>query len=219
MATIDDLMAAIRARDATRTAELLADAPTLADTRPSNSASPILMATYMNASDCLTHLLAYATCDLFEASARGDLTAMEVALARDPSAIAGRSGDGWSALHLAGFFGRVDAARLLLDRGAEIDAVSTGPEANRPLHAALAGAGDPAFVQLLVESGADVRATGAAGITPMHIAASRGSDAFVDLFRSRGADPQAAMTDGRTPADLAAERKFPALADRLRAMR
>jgi len=161
-------------------------------------------------------LLAQELCD---AAAVGDLEAMSVAYERAPATVNGRSRDGWSPLHLAGFYGHVDAARWLLERGAAVEAISTGREANRPLHAALAGAGNPALVELLVARGADVCATGASGITPLHIAASRGSEQFVALLRAGGADPQAAMHDGRTPADLAAERNFPALADQLRAMR
>ncbi len=218
MVTIDELLSAIRQRDAAATAALLAAAPELAESRPATGPSPLLMAAYVSASDCITHLRAYASCDLYEASALGDLDSAREALARTPDALHGTSGDGWTALHLAGFFGRVEIARLLLERGAAIDAVSKGAEANRPLHAALAGAGDPAFVELLIASGAEVNALGATGITPLHIAASRGSDILVDALLAAGADPKATMTDGRLPADLAAERGFPELAERLRAL-
>jgi hypothetical protein len=219
MATIDDLLAAVRARDAVRTSALLAETPSLAAERPAAGPSAILMACYVSAPECVALLRTHAPCDLFEASALGDLAAMQQAWRVAPHAMGGRSGDGWSALHLAGFFGRTEAARWLLDQGADIEAISSGPEANRPLHAALAGAGDPAFVALLVQRGADVRATGASAITPLHIAASRGSDHFVDLLVAQGALAHATMADGREPADLAGERGFPVLADRLRAMR
>ena len=101
-------------------------------------------------------LLAQELCD---AAAVGDLEAMSVAYDRAPATVNGRSRDGWSPLHLAGFYGHVDAARWLLERGAAVEAISTGREANRPLHAALAGAGNPALVELLVARGANVGAT------------------------------------------------------------
>ena len=62
--------------------------------------------------------------------------------------------DGWTPLHLAAFFGHLDAARALIDAGADIDAFSRNGLTNTPLHAATAGRhGDVAL--LLVEHGAD----------------------------------------------------------------
>ena len=49
--------------------------------------------------------------------------------------------DGFTPLHLAAFFGRLEAAALLVDRGADLEAPSRNPRfpSVRPLHSAIAG--------------------------------------------------------------------------------
>ena len=71
-------------------------------------------------------------------------------------------------LHLAARFGREDLAGLLIDAGANLEALNEHDE--RPLHAA-AAYGRPAVVKLLLARGADVNARGPAGKTPLHAAA------------------------------------------------
>jgi ankyrin repeat protein len=154
--------------------------------------------------------------DAAEAAALGDLEALDAALARDPDAHAMRSGDGWTPLHLAGFFGHDDCAARLLAAGASLSALSENSTANTPLHAALAGRVNAVLVTRLVNAGAEVTALGAREITPLHLAASRGETALCDLLVARGARADARMDDGTTPADYAAQRGHPELAARLR---
>jgi ankyrin repeat protein len=71
-------------------------------------------------------------------------------------------------LLLAARFGREDLAGLLIDAGANVEALNEHDE--RPLHAA-AAYGRPAVVKLLLARGADVNARGPAGKTPLHAAA------------------------------------------------
>ena len=69
---------------------------------------------------------------------------------------------------------------------------------------------------MLLERGADAKARGAAGVTPLHLAASRGDEVFCDLLISKGADPAAKMDDGTTADGIATKRGYPAVAERLR---
>ena len=78
--------------------------------------------------------------------------------------------DGWTALHLAAFFGQLEAAARLLEAGGRLAAVSRNPLANTPLHAAVAG-GQPDVSVFLIARGADVNATDSGRHTPLHIAA------------------------------------------------
>ena len=88
--------------------------------------------------------------EIFAAAIQGDTARIEVLLAGNRSLVSALSSDGWTPLHLAAFFGKLDAARLLLNKGAEVNARSTNAMENMPLHAAAAGR-HADVVKLLVE--------------------------------------------------------------------
>ncbi|HSD31397.1 MAG TPA: ankyrin repeat domain-containing protein [Gemmatimonadales bacterium] len=216
MPTVADLAAAIRERSAPRVEAILREAPALAAARPAGNPSPLLLAVYVNAPDILALLRPHVLLDACEAAAAGDVERLRALLAGDAAQVHARSGDGWTPLHLAAFFGRREALDLLLARGAPVSAVSGGQEHNQPLHAALAGACDGVIVRALVTAGADVNAAGAGGVTPLHVAASRGNAEQVRFLRTAGASVTATLDDGRTPAKLAAAHGHPTLAEELR---
>lgn len=212
------LLAAIRGRDAAGIAELLAETPALALARATGGESLVLHACYLGATELVPLLLAGRALDACEAAALGEVDALRRVLEEDDDARVRRSSDGWTPLHLAAFFGREEAAALLIDHGAPLDGHSTNATRNTPLHAALAGALNPALVRRLVFAGADVTARAAHAVTPLHLAASRGDGALCDLLLARGADPHAPMDDGTTPAQMATARGFGALGERLAAL-
>ena len=209
MPTFADLQTAIRARDAARVREILAVRPDLAADRPHAGPSALLLAAYMGGGEIAEALRGRVTMDSCEAAALGALEELKQLLDEHPARTNARSGDGWTPLHLAGFFGRREVADLLLKRGASLTAISGGAEKNQPLHAALAGACDPAIVRALVAHGADVNAVAAANYTPLHVAASRGNEELVRFLVESGAGTDARMDDGKTPADLARDRGHP----------
>ena len=212
MPTSADLVAAIRDRNVERVREIVTAAPGLAAARTPGSPSPLLLAAYVGAAPVVALLEPHVTMDACEAAALGVTDRLARLLDRDPAQAGARSGDGWTPLHLAGFFGRREAAELLLARGASVSAVSGGAEHNQPLHAALAGACDATIVRALVGRGADVNAVAATGVTPLHVAASRGNEELVRFLLASGAKPGVKLDDGKTPADLAVERGHPAVA-------
>ena len=63
------------------------------------------------------------------------------------------SGDGFTPLHLAAFFGQLEAARTLVERGADVHAVSRNALAVPPLQSA-AAAGERELAHLLLDAGA-----------------------------------------------------------------
>lgn len=213
----DALLDAIRAHDVHAVGALLDADPAQRQHGGPGGETLVLHACYVGAVELAPLLRGARPYDACEAAALGDLTALNEALDRDADLISRRSSDGWTPLHLAGFFGRDHCAAYLIDNGAPLDALSTNAVRNTPLHAALAGATNATLVRRLIFAGADVDARGENLIRPLHLAASRGDEVLCDLLLSRGAEPQPLMEDGTVPADLAEQRGFPALAAKLRA--
>jgi ankyrin repeat protein len=89
---------------------------------------------------------------VFEAAAFGRTARLGESLDEDPTLANAFGDDGFQPLGLACFFGHVDAARLLLDRGA--DPNRPGEGGFTALHAA-AQNGDEGLARLLLERGAD----------------------------------------------------------------
>src|SRR6516164_10092438 len=79
------------------------------------------------------------TLAIFAASILGDVDQLTALLAANRSLVTAVSSDGWTPLHLTAFFGKIDAARLLLNKGAVVTTRSTNAMQNLPLHAAAAG--------------------------------------------------------------------------------
>ena len=216
MTSLNALLEAIKAHDPDAVAALLDAEPDLAAARPDDGPSPVLMAAYVGADDLVAMLRDRgAVLDVFEAAVVGDVDRLD-ALIADADPVNAYSAEGWTPLHLACFFGRADAAGLLLDHDADMHAVSTDTTMrNTPLHAAIAGRRDHAVITRLLDRGADVNAVGGGGITPLHLAASRGDVPLIDLLLARGAQ-RTETDDGQTPADLATERGHPEAAAHLR---
>lgn len=103
--------------------------------------------------------------------------------------------DGMTALHWAVYHNEFDAARSLLEAGANPNA-----ETNyrvRPLTIACRG-GAPQLVGALLEAGAEPNAKLPGGETPLMTAARSGSPEAVKLLLEKGADPNAKERRGQT---------------------
>jgi ankyrin repeat protein len=91
----------------------------------------------------------------YEAAAFGRTDRLRRLLEEDPTNASAWSPDGFTALHLAVFGGSEEAARLLVEHGADVDALATSDVARvRPLGTA-AFVGRPDLEKLLLEAGAD----------------------------------------------------------------
>ncbi|HEY2845577.1 MAG TPA: ankyrin repeat domain-containing protein [Bryobacteraceae bacterium] len=154
---------------------------------------------------------------IFAASMLGDVLRLEELLAGNASLITAVSTDGWTPLHLAAFFGKSDAARLLLDKGASVTARSTNAMANTPLHAAAAGQ-NAEIVTLLLEHGAHANAQQSGGWTALHSAAQNGDLESARALLAGGADVSARAENHQKPLDLALTKGRQAMVDFLEAI-
>lgn len=168
MAELDTLIEAAKAGEVDRVQAIVRTTPGLARQRLASGESPLMAAVYRGHAAVVAALIDLgAEVDLFAAAATGRLPELSRALERP--AANDYAYDGWTALHLAAFFGHLDAARMLLDAGADVHAVSRNSLENTPLHAATAGKHNDVAL-LLLGRGADDRAPDAGGHTPETIA-------------------------------------------------
>jgi uncharacterized protein len=200
-----DLFSLIEAGDEDGVRELVERKPQAAEERDEHGVSAVRRAVYAGQDGIATILLdVNPALDVFDAAAVGRTRGLEALLAGDRELAQARASDGFTALHLAAYFGQEDAARLLLEHGADANAVARNAELEvAPLHSAAAG-GHGSIVELLLEHGADPNARQRGGFTPLHAAAQNGDRDSVEVLVERGGDTTAATDDGKTAADLAA---------------
>jgi ankyrin repeat protein len=139
---------------------------------------------------------------VFEAAAFGRTERLGRILDDDTEQAHAFSDDGFTALHLAIFGGQEDSMRLLLERGADPNVLSTSDIAKVPPLGTAAFVRSVPLARLLLDSGADPNGRGEGGFTALHSAAQNEDEELARLLLERGADPSLAADDGRRPADL-----------------
>jgi ankyrin repeat protein len=156
--------------------------------------SDLLQALYAGDRDRVDELLAAdPQFDVFEAAAFGRTERLRELLDEDASCANEFADDGFHPLGLACFFGHLDAARLLLDRGADVNALSTNEHVQTAaIHAAAAAAGDEAMryelVKLVLERGADPNLRQGGGFRAIDAARQNGDARVEELLIEHGAE-------------------------------
>ncbi len=205
MSQRSDFFAAIAVGDVGRVRRLLDTDPSLLAGLGPDGASPSLTALYCGHAPLADELAARTgELSVFEVAAFDDTSRLTELITADRSVINSWSGDGWQPLHLAAYFGRSEAARILLDADAEVAEPSRNELAVQPLHTAAAGQHSE-LVWILIASDAPVQARQRGGWTALHSAAANGDLESVQALLSAGADSAAANDEGRTPIELATD--------------
>ncbi len=127
--------------------------------------------------------------DVFEAAALGAVERLRPLLEADPALAGTWSPDGFTPLHYAAFFGGPEAARVLVEHGADLETPARNEEfarEARPLHSA-AAAGRRDVCEVLLEAGADPNARQHGGFTPLREARQRQDEELVELLVRYGA--------------------------------
>jgi ankyrin repeat protein len=232
MQPVDRLIAAAQAGQVAEVQDMITADPALLTARSMFGAGAVHAAHYAGQDAVLAALadLGLAS-DGFLAAELGRGPELRAALAAGPG-LATRFGDGgMTALHGAVYWGQQAAAELLLDAGADPNAVSRdGFLQIAPLGSAVAttpGIPQPSddegtvlsLVRLLLDRGAAVNAQRRDGMTALHGACWRGLGRVAEVLLLAGADPGLTATDGphqgETPADTARAQGRDDLARRL----
>lgn len=185
-----NLMEAIQAEDTDAVRTALSDDPAAASRTGDDGVSPVRAALYRHKDELVDAVLeADPELDVFDAAALGRTERLAELLEADAEGATAFSGDGFTALQLASYFGQGEAVRLLLDHGADVSAISRNDMQIQPLHAAVAARSQAAVAALLV-AGADPNARQHGGWTPLMAAEQHGDNEIVRLLMDHGANEE-----------------------------
>jgi uncharacterized protein len=152
--------------------------------------SDVLDAIYRGNREEAERLAAGRELDVFEAAALGRTDRLRELLDDDPARANAWAEDGFQPLGLASFFGNPDAARLLVERGAEVNSASRNQMKVMPLHSAVA-TNDPdaryEIAELLLTAGADPNAVQQDRFTPLMAADHHGDERLRAILVEHGA--------------------------------
>jgi ankyrin repeat protein len=220
MNSVDAILAAAKDGDDDRVLALLESDPALATASNMLGSQPIHAAHFGGHRRIVDLLLARGVeLDFFLASELGLLDQVRSTLDSDPALSGAFSAAGSTALHRSCYWGQTAVASLLLERGADPNAVTRDNFLQiAPLGCAVATPDVPNpsdhedvvldLVNLLLSSGADVNARRRDGLTALHSAAYRGHRRVMETLLAHGADPTIRGYDGagphagQTPADM-----------------
>jgi ankyrin repeat protein len=125
--------------------------------------------------------------EIIKAAKKGDVALAVALLKADPSLARTAEADGTTPLHCAAWKGHVEVAELLLDAGAEVNALNQDAHyGGTPLHAAAHGNQKP-VVELLIRRGAALDVVSCNGRTPLQETTYHSATAAAKLLRAAGA--------------------------------
>ena len=157
--------------------------------------SDVLQAIYRGDREEAERLAAGRELDVFEASALGRTDRLRELLDADQSLVNAYGDDGFHPVGLASFFGHVDAARLLYERGADANQIARNEHIQTAAIHAAAAAGDTGqdeatryeLVQLALEHGADPNLPQGGGFRAIDAARQNGDARIEQLLLEHGA--------------------------------
>ncbi|CAH1059212.1 ankyrin repeat domain-containing protein [Paenibacillus pseudetheri] len=141
--------------------------------------------------------------EVFQSAQHGDAARLKEILEFHPALVNTENNEGLTPLGYAAHFGKEAAVQVLLDFGADIDAVSHSKisfiPSNTALHAAIAGERDMSVIQLLLNKGAQTQIFDSDGHTALHSAAFHSDNVeLIRLLIEHGANVHAKIEGGES---------------------
>ena len=164
----------IDAGDVAGVERLLADDPGASHVRDDQGLSPVVHAAYRDRTDIVAVL---PPLDGWDRLVRGESEGLPAPDEWSP--------DGFTALHLAAFSHNADAARVLLDEGADPNVLARASFARVTPLGTAAFSGAVEVARVLLEHGADPSIAESEGGTPLEAARANGYDELVELLSKR----------------------------------
>lgn len=120
---------------------------------------------------------------IIKAAKAGNIDTTKTLLEADPTLVHARDTDGSTPLHLCAWKGHPELATLLLDAGADIQAINQNDHwGDTPLHAAAHG-NQRAVVEILIARGANLEAKNPGGRTPLQETEFHKATAVANLLK------------------------------------
>ena len=157
--------------------------------------SDVLQAIYRGNRGEAERLAVSRELDVFEASALGRTERVRELLDAEPSLVNAYGDDGFHPVGLASFFGNVETARLLYERGADANQLARNEHIQTAaIHAAVAAEGGDEeiryeLVKLALEHGADPNLEQGGGFRAIDAARQNGDTRVERLLLDHGATP------------------------------
>jgi uncharacterized protein len=157
--------------------------------------SDVLEAIYRGDREEAERLAAGKEVDVFEASALGRTDRVRELLDADPALVNSYGDDGFHPVGLASFFGHIETARLLYERGADANQIARNEHIRTAAIHAAAAAGDTGqdektryeLVKLALEHGADPNLEQGGGFRAIDAARQNGDKRVEQLLLEHGA--------------------------------
>lgn len=146
--------------------------------------------------------------NVFQAAQLGNAEQLKEILVAHPELANMENSEGLTPLGYAAHFGQKDAVQILLEHGADIDAVSHSKisyiPSNTALHAAIAGERSIEVIRLLLNSDAQTNILDSDGATSLHSAAFHIDNVeIIRLLIEHGADIHAKTEGGESALAIA----------------
>lgn len=201
--TRDEVFKAIDVADVNALGTLLENDLSLASCRSNDGMSAVLFSLYINKPEITKLILSFEPeLDIYDLAALGGAAQISALIATDPKIIHEYNGVGFTALHIASYFGHVGIVSLILENGGEVDKTTMDGSGLTALQSAVSNLKTDAVKELLhFNADVDVRMLG--GFTPLMTASAMGSYELVKILLDFKANKSLVSEDGRNAAAFA----------------